>query len=69
MPQKTNLLLEPATENQRRHLFMEHANAAYAKLRSNKKAWRAWKRELRQLDPLSEGVLCGGTSQQECFAE
>jgi hypothetical protein len=43
-------VLEEAIENQRRRLLLEKANAGYAKLRANKKAWREWKRELQNLE-------------------
>jgi len=43
-------MLEQAIENQRRRLLLERTNAAYSKLRKNKKAWQKWQAELRQLD-------------------
>jgi hypothetical protein len=50
-------VLEEAIENQRRMLLLENSNAAYAKLRANKKAWREWKRELEQFDEtLADGI-------------
>ena len=50
-------MLDQAIENQRRHLLLERANCAYAKLRQNKKAWDSWRAELRQLDQtLSDGI-------------
>jgi hypothetical protein len=39
-----------ATDNQRRQLLVEQTNLAYAKLRENKKAWKAFRKELRELD-------------------
>jgi predicted transcriptional regulator len=50
-------VLEQAIENERRRLLIENTNTAYSKLRSNAKAWREWKRELRQLDTtLGDGI-------------
>ena len=50
-------VLDQAIEQQRRRLLLERTNAAYAKLRQNKKAWQAWQAELRQLDAtLSDGI-------------
>ena len=50
-------MLDQAIETQRRRLLLERANHAYAKLRQNKKAWNAWRAELRQLDhTLSDGL-------------
>ena len=50
-------VLEKAIENERRRVLIDNANAGYSKLRSNKKAWREWKRELRQWDStLSDGI-------------
>lgn len=47
-------VLDEAIEQQRRRLLLERTNAAYAKLRENKKAWQA---ELRRLDAtLSDGI-------------
>jgi len=43
-------MLDRAIENERRRLLLERTNRAYAKLRQNKKAWEAWRAELRQLD-------------------
>ena len=43
-------ILDQAIENQRRRLLLERANRAYAELRHDKKAWRAWRSELRELD-------------------
>jgi mRNA-degrading endonuclease RelE of RelBE toxin-antitoxin system len=49
--------LDRAVENERRRLLLERTNRAYSKLRENKKAWKAWRAELRQLDAtLSDGV-------------
>ena len=49
--------LDRAIENERRRLLLERTNVAYAKLRQNKKAWKAWRTELRQLDAtLSDGI-------------
>jgi mRNA-degrading endonuclease RelE of RelBE toxin-antitoxin system len=49
--------LDQAIENQRRRLLLERANRAYAKLRQDKKAWRAWRSELRELDAtLTDGI-------------
>ena len=49
--------LDRAIENERRRLLLEQTNRAYAKLRQNKKAWKAWRAELRQLDAtLSDGI-------------
>jgi len=50
-------MLDQAIENQRRRLLLERANRAYAKLRRDKKAWRAWRSELRELDAtLTDGI-------------
>jgi len=50
-------MLDQAIENQRRRLLLERANRAYAKLRQDKKAWRAWRSELRELDAtLTDGI-------------
>lgn len=50
-------MLDRAIENERRRLLLEQTNRAYAKLRQNKKAWQAWRAELRQLDAtLSDGI-------------
>jgi hypothetical protein len=50
-------MLDQAIENERRRLLLERTNAAYSKLRQNKKAWKAWRAELRQLDAtLSDGI-------------
>ena len=50
-------MLDQAIENERRRLLLEQTNLAYAKLRQNKKAWKAWRAELRQLDAtLSDGI-------------
>jgi hypothetical protein len=50
-------MLDQAIENQRRRLLLERANRAYAKLRQDKKAWRAWRNELRELDvTLTDGI-------------
>jgi hypothetical protein len=49
--------LEEAIEQQRRRLLVERANAAYATLRADKKAWKNWKRELQQFDAtLGDGI-------------
>jgi mRNA-degrading endonuclease RelE of RelBE toxin-antitoxin system len=49
--------LDQAIENQRRRLLLERTNRAYAKLRQDKKAWRAWRSELRELDAtLTDGI-------------
>lgn len=49
--------LDRAIENERRRLLLERTNRAYSKLRQNKKAWKAWRAELRQLDAtLSDGI-------------
>jgi predicted transcriptional regulator len=50
-------VLDQAIENERRRLLLEQTNFAYAKLRQNKKAWKAWRAELRQFDAtLSDGI-------------
>jgi len=50
-------MLDQAIENHRRRLLLERANRAYAKLRQDKKAWRAWRSELRELDAtLTDGI-------------
>jgi hypothetical protein len=50
-------VLDQAIENQRRRLLLERANRAYAKLRQDKKAWQAWRSELRELDAtLMDGI-------------
>jgi len=50
-------MLDQAIENERRRLLLERTNVAYLKLRQNKKAWKAWRAELRQLDAtLSDGI-------------
>jgi len=50
-------MLDQAIENQRRRLLLERANRAYAKLRQDKKAWRTWRSELRELDAtLTDGI-------------
>lgn len=61
MAEQTNTslqeMLDRAVENERRRLLLERTNLAYAKLRQNKKAWKAWRAELRQLDAtLSDGI-------------
>jgi hypothetical protein len=49
--------LDRAIENERRRLLLERTNQAYSKLRQNKKAWKAWRAELRELDAtLSDGI-------------
>lgn len=50
-------MLDRAIEHERRRLLLERTNLAYTKLRQNKKAWQAWRAELRQLDAtLSDGI-------------
>ena len=50
-------MLDQAIETQRRQLLLKRTNLAYAKLRQNKKAWKAWRTELQQLDAtLSDGI-------------
>jgi predicted transcriptional regulator len=50
-------MLDRAIENERRRLLLERTNQAYAKLRQDKKAWKAWRAELRHLDAtLSDGI-------------
>jgi predicted transcriptional regulator len=50
-------MLDQAIENQRRRLLLEQTNLAYSKLHQNKKAWKAWQAELRQLGvTLSDGI-------------
>lgn len=50
-------MLDRAIENERRRLLLEQTNQAYAKLRQNKKAWKAWRAELRELDAtLGDGI-------------
>jgi hypothetical protein len=50
-------MLDQAIENERRRLLLERTNLAYAKLRQNKKAWKAWRAELRQLDAtVNDGI-------------
>ena len=61
MAEETNTslqeMLDHAIENERRRLFLERTNLAYLKLRQNKKAWRAWRAELREFDvTLSDGI-------------
>ena len=61
MAEQTNTalqeMLDRAVENERRRLLLERTNRAYSKLRQNKKAWEAWRAELRQLDAtLSDGI-------------
>jgi predicted CopG family antitoxin len=61
MAEQTNTslqeMLDRAIENERRRLLLERTNQAYSKLRQNKKAWEAWRAELRQLDAtLSDGI-------------
>jgi hypothetical protein len=61
MAKKTNTslqeMLDQAIENERRRLLLERTNLAYLKLRQNKKAWRAWRAELREFDvTLSDGI-------------
>jgi RecB family exonuclease len=61
MAEETNTslqeMLDQAIENERRRRLLERTNVAYLKLRQNKKAWKAWRAELRQLDAtLSDGI-------------
>jgi len=61
MAEETNASLQEtldrAIENERRRLLLEQTNLAYSKLRQNKKAWKAWRAELRQLDAtLNDGI-------------
>ena len=61
MAEQTNTslqqMLDQAIEHERRRLLLERANLAYSKLRQNKKAWKAWRAELRQLDAtLRDGI-------------
>jgi predicted transcriptional regulator len=61
MAEQTNTslqqMLDQAVEHERRRLLLEQANLAYSKLRQNKKAWKAWRAELRQLDAaLNEAI-------------
>jgi len=61
MAEQTNTslqeMLDRAVEHERRRLLLERTNLAYSKLRQNKKAWEAWRAELRQLDAtLSDGI-------------
>jgi hypothetical protein len=50
-------MLDRVIENERRRLLLDRTNLAYSKLRRNKKAWKAWRAELRQLDAtLSDGI-------------
>jgi hypothetical protein len=42
-------MLDQAIEHERRRLLLERTNLAYAKLRQDKKAWKAWRAELREL--------------------
>jgi uncharacterized protein YllA (UPF0747 family) len=61
MAEQTNTslqeMLDRAVENERRRLLLERTNRAYTKLRQNKKAWEAWRAELRELDAtLSDGI-------------
>ena len=60
MAEQTNTLqemLDRAVENERRRLLLERTNLAYSKLRQNKKAWKAWQAEPRQLDAtLNDGI-------------
>jgi hypothetical protein len=61
MAEQTNTslqeMLDRAVENERRRLLLERTNLAYSKLRQNKKAWKAWRAELRQLDAtLNDGI-------------
>ena len=61
MAEETNTslqeMLDHAIENERRRLLLERTNFAYLKLRQNKKAWGAWRAELREFDvTLSDGI-------------
>ncbi|HEY4270790.1 MAG TPA: hypothetical protein VGM65_02205 [Candidatus Udaeobacter sp.] len=61
MAEQTNTslqeMLDRAIENERRRLLLERTNMAYSKLRQNKKAWKAWRAELRELDAtLNDGI-------------
>ena len=61
MAEQTNTslqqMLDQAIEHERRRLLLERTNLAYAKLRQDKKAWKAWRAELRQLDAsLNDGI-------------
>jgi predicted transcriptional regulator len=61
MAEQTNTslqqMLDQAIEHERRRLLLERTNRAYAKLRQDKKAWKAWRAELRQLDAtLNDGI-------------
>ena len=61
MAEQTNTslqeMLDRAIENERRRLLLERTNLAYSKLRQNKKAWQAWRAELRELDAtLNDGI-------------
>jgi hypothetical protein len=50
-------VLDQAIENERRRLLLDEANAGYAKLRANKKAWQEWQGELRPLEAtLGDGI-------------
>ncbi len=49
--------LERAVESLRRQMFLEQANAAYGKLRKDKKAWAKFQAEQRQWDrTLADGL-------------
>jgi predicted transcriptional regulator len=43
-------VLNEAIEQHRRHCVLSRANAAYAKLRRNSKAWKAYRKELVRLE-------------------
>ena len=50
-------MLDRAIENQRRRLLIERTNLAYANLRKDRKAWKNFRGELRQLEStLSDGI-------------
>ena len=50
-------MLDRVIENERRRLLLERTNLGYSKLRQNKKAWKAWRAELRELDAtLRDGI-------------
>ncbi len=50
-------VLEEAIEHERRRTLLAAANAGYARLRADKKAWQEWKRELAEMEnTLSDGL-------------